>query len=394
MKRVALATIVTSALLAGPDVSVLVDYDAQDEKMAKTQEKEQIAPAPIAAPLVTAPAPVMKRSCCTNRDSIDLLGGYNFTEDNSVLDDAVTIGIRYNKNIAPNAYIQTGYERVFYGDYKNLNLNNRKNSKSVSDDGDGENGNVSSTSSSGTQLDRFYLNGLYEFCGKTKLTPYLFAGLGYENVRCEAYDLESGGFFDAGAGLKYQLNEDVNLITEARALKKFKNHDLDIVAGLGLGFMFGKSTSENIQTVELNTEIEPKPDVIPSIIPADIPLATVTETEVPNNYDDKNYDNYDVVPIDEINRKNSYHETIQTIEESEPAYYIQIAALFRNSLDTSYFQKLDDQGLNHQIKETTFKGKPVKLLLAGPYSSKAEAKADLSRAKRIEKGAFIKKIDG
>jgi hypothetical protein len=423
MKRIALATVVASALFAGPDMGILVDYDAQDEKIAQTQEKEQIEPAPIVAPLVTAPAPVMKKSCCTNRDSIDLIGGYNFTEDDGALDDAATLGIRYNKNIAPNTYIQAGYERVFSSDYRTKNNLSRLSYRSVPDGNNGngngngngnDNGNGtesdnspngSTTNSSNTkntsnigstQLDRFYLNGLYEFCNDKKLMPYIFAGFGYENVRHESYNLESGGFFDTGAGLKYQLNSDINLITEARALKKFDNSDLDITTALGLGFVFGATHAESIESVELDTSIEPKPDVIPSIIPADAPIASITETEIPYSYDnDKDYENLDVVPIDEINRKNSYHSNDANLQDTEPAYYIQIAALFsNNSTDSSYIQKLDEQGLNPQLKETTVRGKPVKLLLAGPYSSKAKAKADLSRAKQIEKGAFIKKIDG
>jgi len=420
MKRVALATIVASALLAGPDMGVLVDYDAQDEYIAQTQEKEQVKPAPIVAPLVTAPVAVEKKSCCTNRDSVDLIGGYNFTEDNAALDDAGTLGIRYNKNIAPNTYIQAGYERVFSSDYRTVNTVSRSaSSRSVPSNDDGSSGNdnvngsddnantnvnpngntsdssnVSSSSNSGsTQLDHFYLNGLYEFCDDKKLMPYIFAGFGYENVRHESHNLESGGFFNTGAGLKYQINKDVNLITEARALKKFDNGDLDITTALGLGFMFGATATKDVESTELDSKIEPKPDVIPSIIPA-TPIASITETDKPYSYDDKNYDNFDVVPIDELNRKNSLSTTVINNQDIEPAYYIQIAALFKNSsTDSSYFHKLDDLGLNHQIKETTVRGKPVKLLLAGPYNSKAEAKADLNLARKIEKGAFIKKID-
>jgi hypothetical protein len=413
MKRIALATVVASALFAGPDMGILVDYDAQDEKIAQTQEKEQIEPAPIAAPLVTAPAPVMKKSCCTNRDSIDLLGGYNFTEDDGALDDAATLGIRYNKNIAPNTYIQAGYERVFSSDYKNNNLsrlssrsvtggnngngNESGNGNDIGADGNTDNSsNINSTSNNkSTQLDRFYLNGLYEFCNDKKLMPYIFAGFGYENVRHESYNLESGGFFNTGVGLKYQLNSDINLITEARALKKFDNSDLDITTALGLGFMFGAIDTENIESIELDTSIEPKPDIIPSIIPADAPIASMTEVEEPYSTDDEKYENLDVVPIDEINRKNSYHSNDVNLQDTEPAYYIQIAALFKsNATDSSYFQQLDKHGLNHEVKETTVKGRPVKLLLVGPYSSQAEARADLNRAKQIEKGAFIKKIDG
>ena len=426
MKRIVAMAVTASALLAGPDMSTLIDYDAQDEIIAQTEEAEQYIPAPIVTPMVTAPvvvAPIIvKKSCCSNRDSVDLMGGYNFTEDNSALDDAATVGIRYNKNIAPNTYIQFGYDRVFNSDYRNHNKTvakaKRASDDSGSDDGNsnnnGTNGSSSGSSqSAGTQLDRFYLNGLYEFCGENRLTPYIFTGLGYENVRHEAYDLESGGFFDAGAGLKYQLNEDLNLITEAKALKRFDNSDLDIVAGLGLGMMFGAAASQVTPISEIEI-VQQTPDVTPSIIPAVAPLATYDEVfpAAPSSaYDSLDvvpieekrgfntravlsepshaYDSYDVVPIEE---KGRYTSTTLT---NEGNYYIQVAALFNsNGEDSSYFRRLDAAGLNHQIKETTVRGRDVKLLLVGPYSSDSEARADLRRAKSIEKGAFVKKING
>ncbi len=428
MKRIIAMAVTASALLAGPDMGTLIDYDAQDDYIAQTQEAEQYIPAPVVAPIVTAPilvTPIIKKSCCSNRDSVDLMGGYNFTEDSGALDDAATAGIRYNKNIAPNTYIQLGYDRVFNSDYRNHG-NAIARTRSVSGDtgsnGDGSNGtgengtpdsSVASSQRASTQLDRFYLNGLYEFCGENKLTPYVFAGLGYENVRHEAYDLESGGFVNAGGGLKYQLNENLNLITEAKALKKFDNNDLDIIAGLGLGMMFGAAATQiaPISAIELDQQT---PDVIPSIIPTVTPIATYTDITPPapsSAYDNLDvvtieengsfqtrailsepshaYNSYDVVPIEEEGRYTS-----QAIA-NDGNYYIQVAALFNsNGQDSTYFRKLDQAGLNHQIKETTVRGRDVKLLLVGPYNSSAEARADLSRTKNIEKGAFVKKING
>lgn len=424
MKKIIALAVTASALLAGPDMSTLIDYDAQDDYVAQTQEAEQYIPAPAITPIVIAPilaAPVIaKKSCCTNRDSIDLMAGYNFTEDSGALDDAATAGIRYNKNIAPNTYIQLGYDRVFNSDYRKHNRATAKGVRSVSGDNDssndnGTNGSVSNSSAqiAGTQLDRFYLNGLYEFCDENKLIPYVFAGLGYENVRHEAYDLESGGFFDAGAGLKYQLNENLNLITEAKALKKFDNDDLDIVAGLGLGIMFGAAAIQTAPISEIETIQSATPDVMPSIIPAVAPLATYNAITPPgpsSAYDDldvvpieeegrfktravfnepsRSYNNFDVVPIEEEGRYNSRAMV------NDGSYYIQVAALFDGYRgDLSYSRKLDAAGLDHQLKNTTVSGRDVKLLLVGPYSSKTEAKVDLRRVRNIEKGAFIKKIE-
>jgi hypothetical protein len=409
MKRIVAIAITASALLAGPDMGTLIDYDAQDDYIAQTEEAEQYIPAPIVTPIVTAPivvAPmVTKKSCCSNRDSVDLMGGYNFTEDSGALDDAATVGIRYNKNIAPNTYIQFGYDRVFNADYRKHNKTASKakrESDGTNSNDNGSNGSSSSSSqSAGTQLDRFYLNGLYEFCGEKRLTPYVFAGLGYENVRHEAYDLESGGFVDAGAGVKYQLNEDLNLITEAKALKKFDNNDLDIVASLGIGIMLGGATSQITPISEIEI-VQQTPDVIPSIIPEVTPLATYDNLDVVPIKEEREfntrailnepshaYNNYDVVPIEEEGR---YTSTALT---NDGDYYIQVAALFNSTgEDSSYFIKLDAAGLNHQIKETTIRGRDVKLLLVGPYNSDSEARADLQRTKSIEKGAFVKKING
>lgn len=438
MKKIVALAVTASALLAGPDISTIIDYDAQDDYTAQIEEAQQSKPVPVITPVVIAPIPVIEKAdCCTNRDSVDLMGGYNFTQDSNALDDAAVAGIRYNKNIAPNTYIQLGYDRVFNSDYRNHNNRvNTRSTRSVSGDtgsngngndnngngngnnngsdidSNGDNASNNASQSASTQLDRFYLNGLYEFCGENKLIPYIFAGLGYENVRHESYNLESGGFFDAGAGLKYPLNDDLNLITEAKALKKFDNGDLDIVAGLGIGMMFGAAATQIAPTPAIEAQ-HSVPDVIPSLIPSVAPLATYTETTIPTP--SSNYDNLDVVPIEEkrsfktraiLNEPSHAYNNYDVVpieEESKYTsttvvnngnYYIQIAALFNSTGDLAYFKKLDNAGLNHQLKDTTVRGKDVKLLLVGPYNSMAEAKADLSNAKSIEKGAFVKKING
>jgi hypothetical protein len=429
MKKIISLAVTASALLAGPDIGNLVDYDAQDNYVA--QEARQFTPTPVIAPVVTKTAAtsmmVEKENCCSNRDSVDLIGGYNFTEDDGALDDAATIGIRYNKNVAPNTYVQLGYERVLNADYKK---GAKKVKRSVTDDygnggsgtgtgtsgtgGDnaGSNGtgsgnerptpNTASTkkSAGGTQLDRFYLNGMYEFCGASKLTPYLFGGLGYENVRHESSTLESGGFVNAGAGLKYQIGENLNLLTEAKALKKFDNDDLDIVAGVGIDMIFGAAATQMVPVSEFEIAqpaVVPSivPAVVPSIVPADAPLATpvVVQQSVPAY--NPMYENLDVVTIDNegedsINSRRTSHRSYNS---NGGDYYIQVAALFKNNgANSKYFRKLDAQGLNHQLKSTTVRGKNINLLLVGPYSSKAEANADLGKVRSVERGAFIKRV--
>jgi cell division protein FtsN len=168
--------------------------------------------------------------------------------------------------------------------------------------------------------------------------------------------------------------------------------------------MFGAVASQIAPTPEMEV-VQPTPSIIPAI-PKYVPVAQAIPAPSPA------YDNLDVVSIEEQGRfntravfnepSNTYaNSAVVSIDEENTAvssggnYYIQVAALFsKDGANSNYFGKLDSAGLNHQLKQTTVRGRPVKLLLVGPYNSSADARADLSRAKSIEKGAFIKKFNG
>ena len=375
MKKIIIIASTASALLAGPDVGALVDYDAQDIYNAQTEEIQQSIPAPAIVPepvTYTAPTPVMitKTECCSN--SIDVMAGRNFTENNGALDDATAAGIRFNKCITKNSFIQAGYEHVFDADYIRGVDRDVDRQRSLKSSRYEKIDTSSSDSLDRTPLNRFYINGLYEINNYNSLFPFVFAGLGYESVTDEAYEAQSQGFFNAGAGLKYKLNDKLNLITEAKAVKKFKNSDLDVVAAIGLGMMF----EPTIQQREHEIITQPIPHIVPPVIESTVePIETMTYQEPP------------VV-----------HEIIEEepfVVESE--YYIQIAALFKGDFyarNSDYIRKIEANGLNYEIKRTTIRGRSAQLLLIGPYFSDAEARSDLRRAKRVEKGAFIKKIKG
>jgi cell division septation protein DedD len=220
----------------------------------------------------------------------------------------------------------------------------------------------------------------------------------YENVRHESYDLESGGFANLGAGLKYRISDNLNLISEARALKKFDNDDIDIMAGLGIGMMFGAAAAQVAPVSEIEVQQAPIPEIKQSIIPAYAPAVTTTEMEIVQTVPAPSamYEKLDVVTIDnegEDSINSRRHKVYAAPRYTDGnSYYIQVAALFKSNGNSTYFKKLDARGLNHEIKHTSVRGRDVKLLLVGPYSSRAEASADLSRAKQVERGAFIKKI--
>jgi hypothetical protein len=207
--------------------------------------------------------------------------------------------------------------------------------------------------SGNTDLHQFYINGVHELNTQfQELKPYVYGGFGYEHVTEEKNGLESQGFFDAGAGLKYRITDNINLISDIQAIKKFDDKSLDFLGSVGIGFLFGDSIKQapeafvQIQTDEMT--LQPKP----------IQMLPVT-------------------PV------------------AEDGYYIQMAAAFKSELEKDckhYIHEIHKAGFNHTVKDTTIRNKPVSLLLVGPYVSKADAKDDLRKLREIEQDAFIKHI--
>ena len=375
MKKIIALAVTTSVLFAGPDVGALIDYEAQDTYDAKVQEVEQYTPEPRFIPerafvpaTITSKAPVETSGCL---NSADVIGGQNFTEDDGALGDSPLVGVRFNKCITKSSFIQLGYEHVFAADY-NIDRNDEY---AVSKDARYEKKSVVSSSKSSLNLkdtpaDRVYVNGLYEIANENALFPFVYAGLGYEIISDEAYAAESGGFANLGGGLKYKISDTLNLILDTKALKKFSNSDLDIMAGLGLGLVFGGDREVD------EFEAQYDDDLVDSI-----------------SYQDNSYDEQYTQSVPAIVETN-YNQTSQA---DNGKYYIQIATLYDNDLgvkSTRYIQSLEESGLNYETKEAIVRGRSVELLLVGPYFSDAGARVDLSKAKRVEKGAFIKKIRG
>jgi hypothetical protein len=376
MKKIIALAVTASALLAGPDVGALIDYEAQDTYNAKVQEVEQYdSPEPRFTPESTfvpariTPKTPIETSGCLN--SADIIGGQNFTQSDGALDDSPLAGVRFNKCITKNSFVQLGYEYVFTADY---NID-RNDGYAINKDARYEKKTVVASSKSSSNLkdtpaNRVYINGLYEIANENTLFPFVYAGLGYEMISDEAYAAESGGFANVGGGLKYKISDTLNLIAETKALQKFANSDLDIMAGLGLGLVFG----ENREVDEFEAQYDD--DLVDSI-----------------SYQDNSYNEQYTQSAPSIVQTN-YNQTPQA---DNGTYYIQIATLYENNLgakSSSYIQSLEESGLNYETKQTTIRGRSVELLLVGPYFSDAGARADLPKAKRVEKGAFIKKIRG
>jgi len=376
MKKLLTISLCIASLFAGPDIHTLIDYDAQDNYEAQKQEFNQIITSKpilkskILRPIVPIPIPVVASNKNCYNNGVDILGGLNFTQNKSYLKDAPIAGIRLNKCVTNDTFIQVGYDRLFNSEYKESDDNSKESRYTKVDVKSGTH-NINETN-----IDRFYLNGLYEFNNQNNLFPYILAGLGYERIHNEKFNEESGGFFNVGTGLKYKLTPNVNLITQATAIRKFKNNNIDFMAALGLGMVFGSIGAQNYTPVATQNRYQ-EPYV-------EHELVTITHEKpivMPTNFIEE--------PID---TRVSYKEEPTTNEEK---YYIQIAALFKNDLyenNSHYLNKLDSNNLPYEVKHTDIRGKSVQLLLVGPYDSDLDARKDLSKAKRVEKGAFIKKI--
>ncbi len=98
----------------------------------------------------------------------------------------------------------------------------------------------------GTRVDRdydlfnYHLDLLYHLFPANRAVPFLMAGYGGLTIDPEGGPKVSKGAFNYGAGVKYALNESLELRGEVRHIL-FKNSETlsNVEYGLGLGFLFG-----------------------------------------------------------------------------------------------------------------------------------------------------------
>jgi septal ring-binding cell division protein DamX len=227
-----------------------------------------------------------------------------------------------------------------------------------------------SSKSASTDIDRFYINGLHNITTNySRLTPYVYAGFGYERVEDEYNDLKSQGFFDAGLGLKFGITDRVSLLADVQGIKKFRDNDFDVLASLGLGFFFG-GASQVAPEIDA-TDVTPQPKREITIVKVKPTTTTVV----------------DVKPTT---------TTVVNIEPTAPAgnYYIQLAAAFSSDIEKGchFTDELKKDGIDYQVKYITIKGKNASVLVTGPYATKEDAKEELFKIKKISKDAFIRTI--
>ncbi len=157
------------------------------------------------------------------------------------------------------------------------------------------------------------------------------------------------------------INDQFSLVSDIQGIKKFNNHDLDILGSLGIGYLFGNAFQAEPEAVVVSG--------LEDIAPAPTRNITVVEVEPQAT----------VAPI-------------QALPMGE--YYVQMAAGFKTNMETGckHTKDLRAAGIHYDIRYTTIKGKNAALVVVGPYNTRKEAKADLPRLRKYSKDAFVRKL--
>ncbi|MMZ64657.1 Sporulation related domain protein [compost metagenome] len=174
--------------------------------------------------------------------------------------------------------------------------------------------------------------------------------------------------------MKYSLNEKFRLVSEAKAIKKFKDDDLDVVAMVGVGMLFG----ENDQAPKMDNPKVESVDLQPQ--EQDLSLVLLDETAAPETN----------VPAAVQPQSTAVQNRAVAIDDN--AYYIQVAVVTTQHGMEEYIAKLKREGVPVAVKPVTIKHKEGHRVLAGPYLSRSEAKADLGDVKKVEKDAYIRQL--
>jgi len=294
---------------------------------------------------------------------------YNYSDDAPRFDDGeVLIGIRANGYLTKQVSVQLGVEAS-------------KNNK-MGDGGE-------------TDLERGMLNLQYDVPTNGKVTPFVMAGMGYEKLhRTAPLNVDSQAFYNAGAGLRYSVNDRVDLVAEARAIRKVEDTDKDIIGSIGVGYKYGDTCQTTpvkgipIKALSMKelAALTPKKVVAPvapavvAPIPAPAVVAAPVATEVVDTkiVYDTNYVN--ICDGGATTVSDSYEDISTEVQ----GYYVQVIALRKNSPDV-IISRLNAKGYDHVLKG---EGNLTRVLV-GPYESRSAAKSALRGLKKIRRDAFI-----
>ncbi len=252
-----------------------------------------------------------------------------------------------------------------------------------------------------TDIERVSANILYEKNMGTRIRPYGLIGVGNESTHgliAPASNQGSQGFVNVGGGLKFGLSKRVDLVTEARWIRKLSNNDNDIIATIGLGINTGNSSKPKVAAVAVPS-VTATTDVQNAINLAEFrklsekkvdktvvveKVATVEHVAVVQEIP------ADAIILDEEVSVDEVTEPTESfaVESTDSGYYIQMAALFK-SKGESLTNRLEQKDYHYVLHNVEKRGKEATLVLVGPYESRVEAGVAMKYLKRLKSDSFI-----
>ena len=309
---------------------------------------------------------------------------YNYSDDAPRFDDGEALaGVRGNLYFSPRGSVQLGFE---------ASKGNKMGTGSPTADHGAE-----------TDLERGMLNIQYDIPSRGKITPFVMAGAGYERLHRDepSTNVDSQAFLNVGAGLKYCVNERVDIVAEGRAIHKVEDQDNDAIASVGVGFKFGntcktcKTAPKGIPVKALTMKelaaLTPKKSavVVAPVAPAVVASAPVEQVAPVSENSRIEYDTTEVgicgASDAMIESDTGACDSSRDMEATvESGYYVQVIALRKNSPDV-ILSRLSSKGYDAILKGED----ALTRVLVGPFMTRAEAKGALKKLRKIKKDAFI-----
>jgi len=255
-----------------------------------------------------------------------------------------------------------------------------------------------------TDLERVSANIIYEKNTGKRIRPYAMVGVGNESthglVAPKGND-GSQGFVNLGAGLKFGITKKVDLVTEARWIRKLSNNDDDIIATVGLGVNTGSSAkaASAIPSVTATSDVQNainlaefrkiseqkkvQTQVVESVVSTIEPVVMMEEA-IPADAiildEDATIDTAEAVVYEE--------DAVVEQVASDSGYYIQMAALFEGTGE-ALTNRLESKDYPYVLHNVEKRGREATLVLVGPYESRVEAAVAIKYLKRLKSDAFI-----
>jgi cell division septation protein DedD len=255
-----------------------------------------------------------------------------------------------------------------------------------------------------TDIERVSVNAIYQKDTGKRVRPYILVGMGNESTHGSVAPKQndgSQGFINAGAGLKFGLTKRVDVVTEAKWIRKLSNNDDDIIATVGLGVNTGvnKPKAPSIPSVNATSEAQnalnlaefrklSKEKAAASAVAAAAPAVAVA---APLEVVDEGIP-ADAIILDEsaiVDQPATFveDEVIQPAA-SDSGYYVQMAALFQGD-GSALTSRLEQKDYPYVLHNVTKGSREATLVLVGPYESRTEASVALGHLKRLKSDAFV-----